>query len=241
VSEVIGEPGRTMGQLNNAGVIASHGDCVQLLNDDVIVRTKNWDEQIRRCVAMWPDGIVLVHVNDLLMRDNLCTFPLITRSYLNLVGELCPAELRRYRIDDHIEDPFNLLAHVGVRRTMWLPDVIFEHDNGTLMSEGHKEYHADADILAHDAPLYLARFEQRKQFALHLLQRIAPEKMRDAELTFEKLQDPFTLRPTGRQRRMFASWMSCVRTIGQETTRAALRPLKRWIKGAMRMTLSARQ
>src|SRR5688500_3975446 len=43
VRQVVGPPGRTMGALNNAGFVASAGDFVMLLNDDVIVRTRGWD------------------------------------------------------------------------------------------------------------------------------------------------------------------------------------------------------
>lgn len=118
VVTAVGEPGRTMGALNVDGYEASRGEFVMLLNDDVVVRTRGWDRIALRWLRRFPDGVALVHVNDTLMRDHLCTFPLVSRRFCELAGGICPADYRRYRIDDHIEDVFNMLAVLGVRRSV---------------------------------------------------------------------------------------------------------------------------
>src|SRR5262245_16896112 len=64
LKHVVVPPGLTMGALNSAGYKASAGEYVMLLNDDVIVRTRGWDATALRCARRFPDGIVLVHVND---------------------------------------------------------------------------------------------------------------------------------------------------------------------------------
>src|SRR5262245_49438425 len=48
-------PGATMGSLNRAGYLASSGDFIMLLNDDVVVRTRNWDNIVRRRIGRFPD------------------------------------------------------------------------------------------------------------------------------------------------------------------------------------------
>lgn len=198
VRHVVGPPGRTMGRLNTAGYAASAGERVMLLNDDVVVRTRGWDAAARRCFRRFPDPFVLVHVNDTLIRHHLCVFPLVSRAFCELAGGICPPEYLRYRIDDHVEDPFNLLAAVGVKRTVYLPDVVFEHANAVDHPTAGRVYQSDPDILAVDAPRFDALFPARKELALRVLEAIgesSPERWeRIAGFT-----DPFALRTEGRQ------------------------------------------
>ena len=158
-----------MGAINRAGYEASAGDYVMLLNDDVIARTPGWDATALACFRRFPDPVVLVHVNDTLFRDRLCTFPLTTRAFCERAGGICPPEYIRYRIDDHIEDVFNLLAVLGRRRTVYLPDVVFQHYNLIERPEGDRVYASDPAVLALDAPRFAALFPARKELALRLL------------------------------------------------------------------------
>ena len=175
---VPGPPGRTMGALNADGFAASRGEFVMLLNDDVVVRTPGWDDSVLVAARHFPDGVVLVHVNDTLMRQNLCTFPLVSRSLCEFMGGVCPRDYVRYCIDDHIEDVFNLLAFLGERRTIYLPEVVFEHTNAVEMAPGVREYHADPQVLALDGPRFVALFEERKRLALDLLDFIVERASR---------------------------------------------------------------
>ena len=168
--QTIGPPGRTMGELNRAGYSASHGEHVMLLNDDVVVRTSGWDRTVLACFKRFPDPVALVHVNDTLIRDYLCTFPILSRAYCELIGGICPADYERYRIDDHIEDVFNILASLGVRRTVYLPDVIFEHCNSVNHPTAGAVYESDPEILARDAPRFDAMLPMRKAMVLKVLE-----------------------------------------------------------------------
>ncbi|MBY0514690.1 MAG: glycosyltransferase family 2 protein [Gemmataceae bacterium] len=194
----IGPAGRTMGQLNQDGYAASAGDYVMLLNDDAIVRTRGWDAVVLKCFRRFPDPFVLVHVNDTLIEHHLCVFPLVSRAYCELAGGICPADYLRYRIDDHIEDPFDLLAAVGVRRTVYLPEVVFEHTNAAERAGDRGVYRADPEVLAKDVPLFDALFPQRKDLALRMLERIG-EATPERRARLAALTDPFALRTAGRQ------------------------------------------
>jgi hypothetical protein len=211
VRHVVVPPGRPMGALNTAGYAASAGDHLMLLNDDVIIRTRGWDEVALRCFRRFPDGIALVHVNDTLMRDHLCTFPLVSRTFCELAGGICPAEYVRYRIDDHIEDVFNLLAALGERRTVYLPDVVFEHLNAVEHPEAGRVYQSDPDVLALDAPRFDALFGDRKELALRLLAHIeggiCPTALAERRRQLDALADPFALRVRGRQLVVRAHWL----------------------------------
>lgn len=195
---ILGAPGRTMGELNAAGYAAATGEFIMLLNDDVTARTPHWDETVVRCFRRFPDPYVLVHVNDTLIQHHLCVFPIVSRAYCELAGGICPTEYRRYRIDDHIEDPFNMLAAIGVKRSVYLPDVIFEHANAAIHPEAGRVYMSDPVILAEDAPRFEAMLPDRKALVLRMLERMG-------EATPERITrvmafgDSFALRTEGRQ------------------------------------------
>ncbi len=204
VKPVVVPPGRTMGALNTAGYEASSGAWLMLLNDDVVARTPGWDRRLRACFRRFPDGVLLVHVNDTLFRDQLCTFPVVSRTFCELAGGICPPAYRRYRIDDHIEDVFNLLATLGAGRSIYLPDVVFEHLNTVALPHGGEVYLSDPDVLALDAPLFEALFGERKELALRLLEHIEggspPAVTAARRRRLAAISDPFALRVPGRQR-----------------------------------------
>lgn len=179
--KVVVPKGLTMGALNNACFEASAGRYLMLMNDDVVLRSQGWDRQMLAVYRQFPDDIALIHVNDLLFRERLCTFPMLSRRACQEIG-LCPTAYRRYRIDDHIYDTYNLLAHLGYRRIIYLPDVIFEHenhDNAAAPAQGHQFASADkkvyvpkAGIIEADAKYCDDHFDDRKAAALKLAELI---------------------------------------------------------------------
>ncbi|MDB5308032.1 MAG: hypothetical protein JWO38_2234 [Gemmataceae bacterium] len=210
VKYVVGPPGRTMGALNNTGYAVSTGEYVMLLNDDVVIRTRGWDATALACFRRFPDPIALVHVNDTLIRDYLCTFPMVSRTFCELAGGICPTGYRRYRIDDHVEDVFNLLAALGERRAVYLPDVVFEHMNAVIHPQAGRVYMSDPDVLAQDAPLFDALFPARKELALRVLDYIEggsePSVTAARKEMLGAIADPFALRAPGRQHVVRAPW-----------------------------------
>jgi hypothetical protein len=200
VRRVVVPPGLTMGALNGAGYDASAGAYLMLLNDDVVARTPGWDVRFRACFRRCPDDIALLHPNDTLFRDVLCTFPVVSRTFCRLAGGICPAAYRRYRIDDHIEDIFNLLGVLGERRVFYLPDVIFEHDNTVALPCGGRAYASDPAVLAEDAPRFEALLARRKELALRLREHIAGRTAPAWRERLDAVTDSFALRVPGRQR-----------------------------------------
>jgi hypothetical protein len=202
IRHVVVPPGQTMGALNAAGYEAARGRYLMLLNDDVTPRTPGWDDVVRRIFSFYPDDIALVHVNDLVMQRHLCTFPIVSRTFCEIAGGICPREYRRYRIDDHIEDHFNLLNVLGERRIIFTPDVVFEHHNHTVNADGLRQYFSDPAILAQDAPVFERFLEARKRTALALLVRITGRKTVPVRWrrTLGRITDPFALRTPDRHR-----------------------------------------
>jgi hypothetical protein len=204
ITRVVLEPGLPMGALNTAGYEAAAGSYLMLLNDDVIARTRSWDRKVLSRLRQYPDGIVLIHPNDRLFRDVLCTFPILSRTFCELAGGICPPAYVRYRIDDHIEDVFNLLGVLGEQRTVYLPGVVFEHFRFTEPAPGEREYRPDEALLALDAPRFEALFPERKQLALRLKEHIAggasPPEREAWGRRLAEVPHSFALRVPGRQR-----------------------------------------
>jgi glycosyltransferase involved in cell wall biosynthesis len=204
VKKVIVPPGLPMGALNGAGYEASSGRYLMLLNDDVTARTPAWDTQIQKCFQACPDEILLVHVNDTLLEETLCTFPVVSRTFCELAGGICPRHYMRYRIDDHVEDVFNLLGLLGERRSVYLPEVVFEHTNFVEQRGGRRRHVVDQSILAIDAPRFEALAPARKELAVRLKAFIdkAASPAREAvwRSRLEAVVDPFALRVPGRLR-----------------------------------------
>jgi hypothetical protein len=240
LKQVVVPPGLTMGALNAEGYAASSGEWIMLLNDDVIARTRGWDLAVRRTASRFRDGIALIHVNDTLFQEKLCTFPLVSRTFCELAGGICPREYVRYRIDDHVEDIFNLLAVLGERRIVYLPDVVFEHLNTAERHDGSFTYESDPAVLALDAPRFDALLGERKERAVRLLERIrGVTNAADREAWKHKLdaiEDSFALRVPGRQlwRPACGRVTYSTRVLGAKATEGIRRVRARFRQGGWR-------
>ena len=178
LKRVVVQPGLKMGALNMAGYNAAIGDYIMLLNDDVVLRTQAWDEKILGGFKTFSDKIVLVHVNDKIFGEKLCTFPFLSREYCEIAGGICPEDYVRYRIDDHVYNVFNLLAVMGRIRILYLPDVVFEHTNYFLTTFGGVEYRPDERIHEIDTKRFAELLPERKELALRLMNHIDAEASR---------------------------------------------------------------
>ena len=187
---VVVPPGLKMGELNMAGYDAATGAYIMLLNDDVIVRTGGWDEKVLAGFRTFSDRIVLVHVNDKIFGDKLCTFPFLSRVYCQIAQGICPKEYVRYRIDDHIYNVFNLLAVMGKTRILYLPEVVFEHTNSVLTTFGAVEYRPDERIHEIDTKRFHELLPERKKLALKLMDHIDGEPAREKFRIRQDLLNP---------------------------------------------------
>ena len=194
---VVVPQGLPMGTLNARGYAAATGDHVMLCNDDVVVKTPGWDSRMQAIFESYPDGVVLLHVNDGTFKDSLCVFPCVSRRYVELAGGICPEQYQRYRIDDHIYNVFNLLAILGEHRIQYLPDVLFEHHNYATSIAG-RTYVPDPETHGRDTELYVATFPSRKDLAARLKERIRARRgAADGELfraNLERPLDPLRMR-----------------------------------------------
>ncbi|MBS0653495.1 MAG: methyltransferase domain-containing protein [Verrucomicrobia bacterium] len=192
IAKVIVKPGLTMGALNMAGYKKSKGKFIMLMNDDVIVRTQGWDKKILSVFNSFDDQIVLVHVNDTLFEEKLCTFPFVSRKFCEISEGICPEDYKRYRIDDHIYNIFNLIAVLGKCRIMYLPDVIFEHLNRSDEQSGGVHYQVNEEIHAIDTEIFDRLLPARKSIALKMMEEIEPSLNRRTKEKREKILSPIS-------------------------------------------------
>lgn len=192
IERVVVKAGRKMGELNMAGYKRSSGQFIMLLNDDVVVRTRNWDEKVLSVFKSFPDEIVLVHVNDKIFQEKLCTFPFVSRTFCEQAGGICPPDYARYRIDDHIYNVFNLLSVLGKTRIVYLPDVLFEHTNTIITASGEVEYKPNEAIHAVDTKQFDELLPARKELAVRLAGLIDLHLSRDVPSLRTKLLEPLT-------------------------------------------------
>jgi hypothetical protein len=201
---VVFRHGLTMGAMNRACFEASCGRYVFLMNDDVVSCTKAWDRRVREAFEAFGDDIALVHVNDGIFGDKLCTFPLLSRQACQEIG-LCPLDYRRYKIDDHIMETYTLLERLGYPRIVYLEDVLFRHDNYKMVADakataaffapGGRVYAPDLAISVQDASIYEEGIELRKSDALKLATLIDPNRNLDhLALRLSDVHDPYCYR-----------------------------------------------
>lgn len=190
IERVIVKAGLNMGELNMSGYKRSSGQFIMLLNDDVVVRTRNWDEKVLSVFKGFPDEIVLVHVNDKIFQEKLCTFPFVSRTFCEQAGGICPPDYIRYRIDDHIYNVFNLLSLLGKTRVIYLPDVMFEHTNTIVSASGEMEYKPNEAIHAVDTKRFDELLPARKELAVRLAGLIDMHLCKDVPRVRAKLLEP---------------------------------------------------
>lgn len=113
-------PRRRLGEYWNECYNASTGEIVLHAGDDLIFRTDNWDQEVYKAFALFPDKILLVHGSDAGMHERAFGSILFTsRKWVDTVGYFTSVLLCGDKIDDWLNDVANL-----IHRRMFIPIVI---------------------------------------------------------------------------------------------------------------------
>ncbi len=155
-------PAMRMGRLTNELFTRSHGEHVLLFNDDIICRTPGWDHLLLGAAGRFRDGVCLAYGNDGVQGANLPTFPFLPRRTCELLGGICPDELRHDYIDTHLLDIFLCLRELGADRLVYVENVLFEH----LLAE--KTHVLNRELQQQDELAYLAWRDERRYLAWRL-------------------------------------------------------------------------
>lgn len=98
------------------------GDIIMLCADDIVFRTKNWDEYIRNEFLKYEDKILYVYTKDGYADELWGTHPFVSRKWIELVGYFLPP----YFPCDFVDSWLNNLAS-KINRRVYLPNVYTEH------------------------------------------------------------------------------------------------------------------
>ena len=188
--------GQSMGSLNQAGFEVSSGRYLMLANDDIEIQTDHWDSTLKSVLDKYRDSVILAHVNDLIFRHRLCTFPIVSREYCEIANGICPVGFTRYDIDDHIFATFRIAAALGASRIIFFPFIIFNHLNYNMQS-GRRKYSINPEIKAQDDDLFNTLYGERLFVAIELCRRAGfePSVKRILELERNKNASHFARRP----------------------------------------------
>ena len=126
VTAIVG-PHATMGAMNTACLARASADIVMLANDDVVVRTPEWDVAIECLQAKVSDQVYLAWPNDRFASNRMSTFPILSRTTCRLLVSPFPEEYRSAFIDYELFDIFTRLRRLGHDRLLYLDQVVFEH------------------------------------------------------------------------------------------------------------------
>lgn len=94
-------------------------DLIMAGADDIVCRTKGWDEALDE--AMWPDGLGCVYFNNGDGRDRVEHFA-VGKEWVDTLGYFMRPEFKHFCADQWVGD---MAKAVG--RAKWLKDVTFEH------------------------------------------------------------------------------------------------------------------
>jgi len=108
------------------GICRATTEWVILANDDIRVSpiaTYDWAERIQDAITELTDPYWLLYPDDGNFGESLSIFPILNRMVVLEHLDLIPP-FRRYCLDPHLFQIFKALG-----RTMFLPDILFDHQN----------------------------------------------------------------------------------------------------------------
>jgi hypothetical protein len=94
------------------------GEILMQSGDDMLFKTKGWDEMVRRAFACFPDRLVLVHGDDGAHGNRFSTHSFVHRAWIDAVGYFLPPYFSSDFGDTWLNDVFN-----AVNRRICLPFV----------------------------------------------------------------------------------------------------------------------
>ena len=174
VARIIG-PRMSMGGYNSACLARASGDVIILANDDMVIRTPGWDDQIMQVDTEFADKIYLAYCNDY-FKQGVCTFPIVSRRTCELLVDPYPAAYQGAFIDTHLFDLFKRLQHAGFDRIRYLHEVIFEHRHFRTGKAVRDATYLRRGRFADDAT-FLAMAAVRSAGAKRLLQSLRGEPL----------------------------------------------------------------
>jgi len=116
----------------------ARGEILLVGSDDILFRTRRWDELTEAQFQSVPDGILAVAFNDL-SGSNKWTHFAVSRAWFETVGHLTYANFEHFGADEYVE---RIAKAAG--RGLWLKDVVLEHMHKKYRVNGRPKAENDA-------------------------------------------------------------------------------------------------
>lgn len=180
VDEVVTGPSRGLGKIWNQLARFAKGDLLMMANDDLVFITKEWDRRIIETINETAprDDIFVAWADDGAPNSaGRCTFPIVSRSWFEVLGYLAPECFHFLWHDTWVGD-------IGKRlgRTMFIADVLIEHRHYAF-----KKANYDETYRRHRTGIENAA--KRKEDKLTFKQT-SDERQRDAERLRQHMEMP---------------------------------------------------
>ena len=107
-----------MSKMWNRLAEAATGEILMMGGDDLVFRTKGWDDQVRRAFAAFPDRMVFVHGDDGIYKERFGTHGFLHRNWIEAAGYFVPP----YYASDFNDTHWNEVANM-LNRRVYLPFV----------------------------------------------------------------------------------------------------------------------
>lgn len=165
---VVDEPLNTP-LINNILAEQSNGDVLLIANDDQIYRDKNWDIRIDEEVKKFPDQIYCMWFNDGRYGEKICTFPIVSRRWIETLGYVEPPMFEHFNCDLWTWQ----IGHM-IGRLNYIGDIFVEHahpDTGKSESDETTERNLRGNRPQRDQA-WFTRFERYRILDAGLLQDV---------------------------------------------------------------------
>ena len=108
--------------LNNILSDRAQGNILMITNDDQIFRDKNWDIRIDEEARKFPDNIYCMWFNDGRYQEKICTFPILSREWVDTIGYIEPFLFEHFNCD-----LWTWQIGKMIDRLHYIPDILVEH------------------------------------------------------------------------------------------------------------------
>ena len=144
------------------------GDTLVPFCDDAIMRTPGWDQILYENLP--EDGIYVAYPDD--GYNHQCTFPIISKRWLDVIGHFMPPILDRWYSDEWLID---VAERIYTKRAMYFASILFDHihpyagkrkgdetfnhqfgDNGRYVKQDKATYEDNEDMRPKEAMLLRA-------------------------------------------------------------------------------------
>lgn len=144
-------------------------DLIMMCADDVIFRTKNWDDTILQKAVNPKDTPYFIWGNDKIQGAGLATLPIMSRKWVELVGYFVPRGYAVDYCDTHLDQIARLAKKGGVDVMTYFNDIVFEHmhpNNGKAPNDKVYQWRRNKQL---PVSQFKTRLEERQKAAQRII------------------------------------------------------------------------